>query len=178
MSNRLPLATGRLVMLRPFTLADINPCYIAWLNDREVMRFSRHRHRTHDYASCLDYLQSFTCSGNLFLAIERRDDSRFIGTTTAYIDQKLATADIGILIGETATWGSGLGRDAWVTLMTYLIRNCAVRTVTAGTLVGNLGMKQIMEKSGMHLREFRTINGTGSEPPEAAVFYEFTHVDN
>lgn len=168
MNERPAVSSGRLVTLRPFTAGDIAAAYLSWLNDPEIMRFSRHRHHQHDEESCRRYLQTFAGTDNLFLVIEARDSGRMLGTMTAYIDRERATADMGILVGERAVWGCGIGGDAWSTLMAYLLGRCGLRTVTGGTLTGNLGMRRIMEKSGMRLREVR----------DDALIYVFPHADD
>lgn len=171
------MAGGRLATLRPFTADDIAPPYLSWLNDPETMRFSRHRHHRHDEESCRRYLQTFAGTDNLFLAIDERGSGRMLGTMTAYIDRERATADMGLLVGERAVWGRGIGGDAWSTLMAYLLGRCGLRTVTGGTLAGNLGMRRIMEKSGMRLREVREAP-EGHEVYDSALIYVFPHADD
>jgi ribosomal-protein-alanine N-acetyltransferase len=139
---------GAKVALRPFRPEDITADYLGWLNDPVTMRLSNQRFRRHDANSSLRYLQSFEGSPNVFLAIDGLDGRR-LGTMTAYVSSHHGTADLGILIGERAVWGQGLGLDAWLTLMEVLLQH-GVRKVTGGTLACNHGMLAIFTKSGMH----------------------------
>lgn len=144
----LRLTTGRLV-LAPFTAADISPCYIGWLNDPEVVRYSNQRFRRHDVHSSETYLRSFASGPNQFWSIRLAADGKMIGTLTAYIAPQHGTADVGLLIGERDVWGHGYGLEAWQRLLDHLLSEHALRKITAGAASGNVGMIRIMERAGM-----------------------------
>lgn len=148
------LAGGAVVLSR-FEAADISPEYIAWLNDSRVVRFSNQRFRQHDESSAISYLASFEGSDNLFLGIRCKNDRRLIGTLTVYISVNHETADVGILIGDPAAWGRGVGLEAWSTLQDWLFSILGIRKQTAGTMACNIGMLRIFERSGMHLEATR-----------------------
>src|SRR5687768_8774583 len=112
------LLRGRHVTLQPFTEADIGPDYLGWLNDRELMKFSNQRFRTHSADSCRAYVAGFPGSGNLFIAI--RHEGRLVGTMSVYRSAAHGTADIGLMIGSGGG-GRGWGRDAWATMLDYLL---------------------------------------------------------
>lgn len=141
--------TGPRVRLARFRPDDITPAYLSWLNDAEVVRYSNQRFRRHDAATALAYLQSFDGTDNLFLAIRTAEERTMIGTMTAYVDNRHGTADLGLLIGERAVWGQGLGLAAWQLLSDALLACPGMRKITAGTLGCNVGMLRIMQRSGM-----------------------------
>ena len=147
---------GEGIRLRTFTTADVNDDFVAWLNDPQVVQYSNQRFLSHSRESCLDYLQSFAGSDNLYLAIEDVDSDRLHGSITAYRQVHHGTADIGIMVGNRQAWSRGIGYRAWGLLMAYLIERCQVRKVTGGTLRPNVAMVRIMEKSGMTLEATRT----------------------
>lgn len=136
---------GQTVTLHAFTEADINSDYVGWLNDRELMKYSNQRFRNHSAASCRDYLASFAGTRNLFMAI--RHEGRLVGTMTVYRAPSHGTADIGLLVGAGGQ-GRGWGRDAWGTMLDYLLRS-GTRKVTGGTLRCNVAMVRIMQACGM-----------------------------
>jgi RimJ/RimL family protein N-acetyltransferase len=136
---------GQHVTLHSFTAADINADYVGWLNDRELMKFSNQRFRNHSETSCRDYLATFAGTRNLFLAI--RHEGRLVGTMTVYRMPAHGTADIGLLVGGGGQ-GRGWGRDAWATMLDYLLRT-GTRKVTGGTLRCNTAMVRIMQACGM-----------------------------
>jgi [ribosomal protein S5]-alanine N-acetyltransferase len=140
---------GQEVELLLFGEEHINKQYLGWLNDPKVVRYSNQRFRQHDEASSLAYLQSFQGGGNLFLAIYLPRSGKFVGTMTAYFSIPHETADMGILIGDRNSWGQGVGKDAWSTLMSLLLESGKVRKVTGGALRCNVGMVNVMLKTGM-----------------------------
>lgn len=144
--NPLP---GKLVLLAPFTLADISAEYIAWLNDPIVVRYSNQRFMQHTEASCRRYFESFTNTPNLFLSIRMRADNLAVGTMTAYVSPHHGTVDIGIMVGRSSVWGRGVGQDAWETLLNWFLAQPKIRKVTAGAMRANVAMIRIMERSGM-----------------------------
>jgi RimJ/RimL family protein N-acetyltransferase len=146
---------GGKVLLRPFGREDITDAYIGWLNDPAVVRFSNQRFLEHDRSSCEKYLASFAGTDNLFLSIRELDGELAIGTMTVYISRHHGTADVGIMIGDTAFWGGGYGQDAWNTLVNWLLEHDSIRKVTGGTLSCNRAMARIMERSGMRLEAVR-----------------------
>jgi len=136
---------GRVVELHNFTSEDITESYLEWLRNPRLMRFSNQRFRAHDVNSCRAFLHSFTGTENMFIAIFL--ERILIGTMTVYQSTPHCTADIGLLIGS-GFQGNGFGKDAWATLMAYLLAN-RVRKVTGGTLRCNSAMVGIMQSCGM-----------------------------
>lgn len=124
--------------------------YINWLNDKEVMKYSEQRHRTHTIETCREYYQSFKDTPNILWAISVKDgDVGHIGNATAYIDIKHSVADVGILIGERQVWGQGFGYEAWMGICDYLFRVQGLRKITAGAISTNARMLTVMRKAGM-----------------------------
>jgi RimJ/RimL family protein N-acetyltransferase len=147
---------SRRLRLESFDESCISPEYLAWLNDPDVMRFSNQRFREHTPESARVYVRSFAGSRNLFVGLRLADSGRLIGTMTAYVAEPHATADMGLLIGDRACWGRGYGLEAWTALMSHLFAARAMRKVTAGTVRSNVGMRLIMERSGMQLEAVRS----------------------
>lgn len=140
---------GKLVKLDIFSEKNITDAYLGWLNDPAVVRFSNQRFRRHTRQTALDYLQSFKGTENLFLAVYLKNDNKYIGTMNVYFSAAHETADIGIMIGDRACWGAGVGSDAWLTMLSFLLDTVKVRKVTGGALGCNAGMIKIMAKAGM-----------------------------
>lgn len=146
--NLFPLI-GKSIKLSVFTTDHINNDYIDWLNDYQVVKYSNQRFKHHNYDSCCKYLQSFKNTENLFLAIHLKDTNKFVGTMTAYFSVHHNVVDIGLMIGDKNSWGKGVGQEAWKMLMNFMLETKKVRKVTGGTLSCNLGMVNIMKKTGM-----------------------------
>ena len=151
MSNHLREleVNGNTVHLRAFRKSDISDTYVSWLNDVEVVKYSNQRFLNHTIESCNRYLDSFSDTDNIYMAIEDKVTKRLCGSITAYIQTNHGTADIGPLIGNKKFWGKGIGLEAWTLMMEFLFKQCNVRKVTGGTLEVNIGMVHIMQKCMM-----------------------------
>jgi ribosomal-protein-alanine N-acetyltransferase len=146
---------GSRVVLRPFIVSDITDQYVAWLNDPEVVKYSNQRFFSHTLESCRRYYEGFLGSANLFVSVLSKADDTPLGTMTAYASPHHQTVDIGIMIGRRAVWGTGIGQDAWNTLLNWFLGVRRVRKVTAGTMRCNAAMVKLMERSGMTLEAVR-----------------------
>jgi len=162
---------GDKIVLKPFSVADINDSYIGWLNDQNVMKFSNQRFFVHNMESCLRYQASFEGTDNLFIGIRRLSDDKLIGTLTAYVAKNHGTVDVGIMIGDCSVWGMGYGLDAWITMTNWLLARKDIRKLTAGTLACNLGMIKLMERSGMVLEAKRKSQEIVEKCPVDMLYY-------
>jgi len=146
---------GEKTILQPVNNQDITDVYVGWLNDPEIVFYSNQRFITHTKETCLDYLNSFTNTENIYCSIKDIQNKKVRGSITAYIHQFHGTADMGLLIGDRTVWGKGFGFEAWSLLMAYLFEHLGIRKITAGTIKENIGMVNIMKRSGMHLEANR-----------------------
>ena len=120
---------------------------IGWLNNPEVVKYSEQRHKHHTMESQLAYIQSLR-PGDPYLAIYQ--DEIMIGTGLATIDLHNKVADVGILIGYTNRWRSGLGFEAWKGMCDPLLHDFkVVRKIEAGCMAANIGMMGICAHYGM-----------------------------
>lgn len=143
------IVTDRLT-LRPFERRELTERYVAWLNDPESVRYSEQRHHKHTLATCEAYYLSMQRSGNWFLAILHNDGTPVhVGNLSIVFDAPNATADMAILIGESAARGHGLGREAWQAVMEHLLMVKGIRKVTAGTMSSNAPMMAVACQCGM-----------------------------
>jgi RimJ/RimL family protein N-acetyltransferase len=142
------IETLRLI-IEPFSEKHLTQRYVNWLNDKEVVKYSEQRHKQHTFESCKKYFESFANTPNYFWAISLRDTKAHIGNMNAYINTMNKVADIGILLGDREMWGKGYGLEAWKAVCDHLFDNVGIRKITAGTLVLNTGMLNIMIRSGM-----------------------------
>lgn len=142
------IGTAR-VDIVPFSKEHLSPRYVSWLNDPETVRYSDQRFRRHTLESCEAYWRSFAGTPHHFWAILLKPAGEHVGNITAYVDVHHQTADVGILVGERRTWGSGIGTEAFGTACRWLLQEGGLRKVTAGTLSCNRGMLGIMRKIGM-----------------------------
>src|SRR5262245_14853918 len=98
--------------LEPFTESHITDAYIAWLNDRDLLRYSELRHCRHTRDNAAAYVHSINQLTSHLWAIVTKDGVH-IGNISAHRDVPNGTADIGILIGVRNVHGRGYGAEAW-----------------------------------------------------------------
>lgn len=143
------IETPRL-LIEPFSEKHLTDRYIEWLNDSIVIQYSDQRFKKHTQESCYAYLKSFEGTPNYFFALTVKESGQgHIGNITIYIDPNHNVADIGILIGEVEARGKGYATEAWLAVCDYLLRIVGIRKVTAGTIILNKPMINLMERSGM-----------------------------
>ncbi len=138
------------VRLVPFTGAHLTPAYLGWLNDKDLMRFSRQRLVAHTVESSRTFLASFQNSPHFFWAIERVADGGHVGTLTTYVDTHYQTADLGILVGPEVA-GTGCGKAAWGLALRHGFATLGMRKITGGTSAENRAMVRIFEHWHMRL---------------------------
>jgi [ribosomal protein S5]-alanine N-acetyltransferase len=144
------LLQGQGFVLRPFAEDLISARYIAWLNDRQLMQYSRQRFLAHTPQSCRAFTESYTDSPHYFWGIIADDPALgHIGNMTANVDLHNCVADLTILVGEAKAQGKGFGLAAWSLAMSWLLGPAGFRKVAAGTMAVNTPMIRIMQKSGM-----------------------------
>jgi [ribosomal protein S5]-alanine N-acetyltransferase len=166
---------GRRLRLRPMRPADITPLHVSWLNDPEVVRYSNQRFVRHTRYTSRSYLGRFEGSGDLYLSVRLLETDRPIGTLTAYRNLHHGTADIGILMGDRATWGKGLGLEAFQLLADWLALQPGMRKLTCGTLSVNHGMLKIAERAGFHREAVRVAQElVDGQPADIVYFARFT----
>ena len=171
MTNKINIK-GEKVALSNFQEIDITDKYLSWLNDPEVVQYSRQRFIDHDFLSSKKYFESFTESKNLFISIKLLKDNQMIGTMTVYFSTH-NTADVGILIGDKSQWGKGHGKDAWNSLLMWLENELNIVKITAGTLASNIGMLNVMKESGMSLEAKKNHETIDSKPIDILYFSRF-----
>lgn len=144
-----PAIDAARIRLEPFAERHVSDMYVAWLNDPQVVRFSRQRHRKHTREDCLGFLRSFAGSDNLFWAIVLRENGAHLGNITVDVEPHDKVASVNILVGATSEWGKGYGFEAFDAACTYLLRSRGMRKVFAGTMETNAPMRRLMQKCGM-----------------------------
>lgn len=137
------------LQLMPFREDHLSERYVAWLNDKELMRYSEQRRKEHSLDSCRKYLESFMGTQNYFWAIEDvAGKLGHIGNLNAYVDEANLIADMGLLIGDARARGKGIGKEAWTAAVSFLL-SLGLRKVSGGTMSANVPMLKIMKASGM-----------------------------
>lgn len=142
----LPILTTARTIITPFTAEHLTDAYVAWLNDPEVVKYSRQRFQTHTKDSCRAFFRSFENSASHFSAILSK--GRHIGNISTSVNREDNIADISLLIGAKEIWGQGYGAEVWGAVMSALFDK-GLRRVTGGCMADNAGMIHVFQKTGM-----------------------------
>lgn len=123
---------------------------VRWLNDPVIVRFSEQRRRVHTLESCRSYAATFAGTPHHYWALVVKGSTEGpFGTLNAYVNEAQSTADLGILVGESAAQGRGLATEAWLGVCDFLFRSRGLRKLTAGALAANAPMLRLMDRAGM-----------------------------
>ena len=144
----------RLFVLEP---DHVSQDYVSWLNDHEVNQYLESRFTTHTIESTRAYVATMLASQeNLLLGIASHMLDRHVGNIKlGPIDRNHLTGEIGILIGDRAAWGKGIG--TWAVCLMAEIARCqlSLRRVTAGCYASNVGSQRAFEKAGFVVEAVR-----------------------
>ena len=141
---------GALVRLEPFDVTHVTDEYVSWLNDPEVYRYLGTKFGQ-TRASAQRYVESIT-PPNLLCRILETASNRHVGNIALHQMHPIhRTAELGILIGPPEARGKGLGRDACRLLIAFAFDHLNLHKITAGTVVDNVGMKQVFLRLGFQI---------------------------
>jgi ribosomal-protein-alanine N-acetyltransferase len=149
--KKFPNVEHRNIRLREFNQEHLTTDYIAWLNNKNITRYSEQRHVDHTLESAEKYYKNNLLSENYFLAIEVMDGKNWahVGNIGAQIDIHNLIANLAILIGNTKFHQKGIGSMAWALAAKSVIKIHDLRLITAGTMSLNLPMLGIFRTTNM-----------------------------
>jgi RimJ/RimL family protein N-acetyltransferase len=149
--KKFPIAQHSNIRLREFNQEHLTSDYIAWLNNKNITKYSEQRHFDHTLESAEKYYKSNLLSENYFLAIEVIDGKNWvhIGNIGVQIEIHNLIANLAILIGNTKFHQKGIGPIAWALAAISVIKIHDLRMITAGTMSLNLPMLGIFRKTNM-----------------------------
>ena len=120
--------------LRPFEMDDIDVAYQRWMNDEEVVRFTR----IPTYDTSLEGLRAYArrvieTPGSYFWSVVHRKDQCAIGTAKLVITLEHGIANWGYLIGERDYWRDSISLQAQLPVFDFAFDKLGVRKLYGGT---------------------------------------------
>ena len=147
------IETPRL-LLRRFTVEDVEDMFNNWATDPEVTRFlTWPLHASVEVTRELlkDWTARYEDGGYFNWAMEYKETGRVIGNISAVkINEKVESADIGYCMSR-AFWGQGLMPEALSAVMDYLFDVVGLNRVAACHDANNPKSGRVMDKAGMKL---------------------------
>jgi RimJ/RimL family protein N-acetyltransferase len=147
---------GDKISLRPFeeTLTDEEIARVyRWTSDENVLRWSGGAPTDltfHEFRERLLGERGYApANRRAFLIVTR--DGDLIGRIGCFaIDWEKKEAELGIVIGENASWGQGYGRDAINTLLRHIFETTALERINLFTFPENLRAQRCFAACGFH----------------------------
>jgi [ribosomal protein S5]-alanine N-acetyltransferase len=138
------------VTLRPVTLDDVTPIYVAWLNDPVVNRYLETRFATQTLETVATYVRS-TIANPLehFFAICLGVERRHVGNIkVGPIKHPHRLADVSLFIGDRDAWGRGVAKVAIGLISRFAIRDLQLSKLSAGVYAPNVGSAKAFLSNG------------------------------
>lgn len=146
--------TIELFVLTPDAVSD---AYIRWLNDPEVNRYLESRFVVQDRVSIESFVAGVLASEcDVFFGIRDLGLDRHVGNIKlGPINRRHGLGEIGLMIGDRAAWGHGVGSRAIDIVSAIASDELGLRKVTAGCYASNRGSKRAFEKAGFMVEGVR-----------------------
>jgi len=145
----LPKLEDKDITLRALCLDDAKGEYPSWLNDPIVTQFNSHGEKIYTKKMAIEYISSVQNSSthHVFAIVYKE---KHIGNISLQnISKQNHSAEFAILIGDTSSYGKGLGLRAGTLLINYGFNTLKLHRIYCGTSLNNIGMQHLAQKLGM-----------------------------
>lgn len=150
--------------IRPIKAEDLEGKYFDWFNDPAVCKYNSHGVLPKTGADISNFLKSLETGRNFVWGIFNARDGHIGNVSLQQVSWINRTAELAILIGESAHWGKGVGRSACAALVSHAFQHMDLRRIFLSTARTNVGMVNLAESLGfVHegtLREHLFLEGT------------------
>lgn len=136
--------------LRPIAATDATEEYLSWLNDPETTNGLE----TGIFPSTAESLKQFVeqvtrSKSDVMFAIIDKSNGRHIGNIKlGNINWVHRNGELGILIGDKASWGKGFGKDACALLVQYAFGKLNLHKVWLAVFSSNTAAYHLYKKLG------------------------------
>ena len=145
------IETPRL-LLRRFSIGDVEDMYENWASDPEVTRFLTwpvHSGADVTRGVLKDWISKYKDGGYFQWAMELKETGKVIGDISVVrLREDIGAADMGYCMGR-AWWGQGLMPEALKAVMEYLFDVVGLNRIAACHDVNNPKSGRVMDKAGM-----------------------------
>ena len=146
--SRTTLPEG-LIWLDPATIAICDGPYIDWMQDPEVLRYLEVRFSDRTREGLRSFVEACIRSPTRHLfAIRLIEDDRHVGNIKLQVDPHHLRGDVGVLVGERALRGRGIGTSAIRAICRHAFGTLGLAKVTAGCYAPNLASVKAFRRAG------------------------------
>jgi RimJ/RimL family protein N-acetyltransferase len=141
---------GHHIYLRFLTPDDVGDVYVAWMNDSEITQYLESRWSVQTLESIRNFVQAMSESPSNFLfGIFLNSTNKHIGNIKiGNINQIHRYGDVGLIIGDRASWGKGLASEAISLVTKYGFEELNLHKLFAGMYEQNVGSYKAFLKVG------------------------------
>jgi RimJ/RimL family protein N-acetyltransferase len=135
----------QVVAVRDLTKGDLG-LLIEWRNDPQVNRYLSDRLKTQSEIEVwFDRLRS---DPRVWLKAILEDD-RVIGyAAVESIDEKNRKCELGLIVGETDSWGRGIATQVLQLMLKYAFETLNMHRVWAAVIEGNIRSARLLKRAG------------------------------
>lgn len=147
------IRSARLI-LRPMTVEDITPAYLAWLNDPVVTKGLEIRHQEQTYNTACAYIEAHLkdTANSRYWGIFEAQRMLHVGTVNLNdIHLLYKRADISFVIGHPETQGKGFATEAVHAVCNYAFSIMGLHRLTGGHYESNTGSMRVFQKNNFTL---------------------------
>ena len=129
----------------------VTETYVSWLKDPEVTKFLQSRDQSLKELSA--YVAHRECDPNVrFWAIVSNETSAHIGNVKLEpIDWSAKSAVFGMLLGDRAYWGRGIGSEVTRLVVEHAFEGLGLEKIELGVEKDNAAAIRVYEKAGFRV---------------------------
>lgn len=169
--NPTPRWSDGLIALFPLIPDRVSDAYVDWLGEPEVNRYLEVRFREQTRASVEAFVAAILASErDVLFGITDVALGRHVGNIKlGPIDRHHGLGEIGIMIGDRAAWGKGIGTAAIRRIVDIARDELGLRKLSAGCYATNAGSRKAFEKAGFTVEAVRPAHALLDGVPEDQV---------
>ncbi len=144
------ITQGQHIYLRQITPQDVSSDYVAWMNDSEITQYLESRWTAQTIDTITAFVRAMSDSPSNFLfGIFLNATNKHIGNIKiGNINQIHRYGDVGLIIGDRASWGKGLASEAISLVTKYGFEELNLHKLFAGMYEQNVGSYKAFLKAG------------------------------
>jgi hypothetical protein len=132
-----------MITLKIFKKNNITKKYISWLNNKELMKYTRHKKLIFNKQKCIKFYKQIKLNKNLFFAIYSK--KKHVGNIIAYIDLIKKEAELSILTTQRST-----GYPSYKKII-KILKKKNINKIYSGTNIKNIKMIKLCIKLNMKI---------------------------
>ncbi len=141
---------GERIILKEMTADDVGENYVQWMNDEETTQYMESRFQDNTLESIREYVKKISERPNdfIFMIIEKESDRHIGNIRLGPINMRHGFSEVGVMIGDKASWGKGYATEAIRLLAKYAFEALKLHKLNASCYSNNLGSRKAFEKAG------------------------------